>query len=143
MGCGPCICRVSLPSRTSGEPHANDVAGRALRRGDDRERARGDQGGARHLPGWRDHDDGLCRLRRRRPGKRPGIVLVHEWWGITPHVRNQAQMIAQQGYTAFIADMYGDAKTADNPKDAGALSSSVMKDPKIMEARFSAARTQL
>jgi dienelactone hydrolase len=76
-------------------------------------------------------------------GKRPGIVLVHEWWGITPHVRNQAQMVAQQGYTAFIADMYGDAKTADNPKDAGALSSSVMKDPKIMGARFNAARTQL
>jgi len=29
--------------------------------------------------------------------------------------------LAQQGYTAFIADMYGDAKTADNPKNAGAL----------------------
>ena len=50
---------------------------------------------------------------------------------------------AQQGYAAFVADMYGDAKTADNPKDAGALSSSVMKDPKVMEARFNAARTQL
>jgi dienelactone hydrolase len=39
--------------------------------------------------------------------------------------------------------MYGDAKTADNPKDAGALSGSVMKDPKVMEARFNAAQTQL
>jgi len=29
--------------------------------------------------------------------------------------------LAQQGYTAFIADMYGDAKTTDNPKDGGAL----------------------
>jgi dienelactone hydrolase len=76
-------------------------------------------------------------------GKRPGIVLVHEWWGITPHVRNQAQMIAQQGYTAFIADMYGDAKTADNPKDAGALSGGVMKNPKAMESRFNAARDNL
>ena len=76
-------------------------------------------------------------------GKRPGIIMVHEWWGITKHIRSEAQKFAQQGYTAFVADMYGDAKTADNPKDAGALSGSVMKDPKTMEARFNAARTQL
>ena len=75
--------------------------------------------------------------------KRPGIVMVHEWWGITPHVHNEAQKFAQQGYTAFIADMYGDAKTADNPKDAGALSGSVMKNPAVMEKRFNAARDQL
>jgi dienelactone hydrolase len=76
-------------------------------------------------------------------GKRPGIVMVHEWWGITKHIHTEAQKLAQQGYTAFIADMYGDAKTADNPKDAGALSGGVMKDPKVMEARFNAARAQL
>jgi dienelactone hydrolase len=75
--------------------------------------------------------------------KRPGIVMVHEWWGITPHIHNEARKYAQQGYTAFIADMFGDAKTADNPKDAGALSGSVMKDPKAMESRFNAARAQL
>ena len=56
--------------------------------------------------------------------KRPGIVMVHEWWGITKHIHDEARKFAQQGYTAFIADMYGDAKTADNPKDAGALSAS-------------------
>ena len=75
--------------------------------------------------------------------KRPGIIMVHEWWGITPHVHNEAKKFAEQGYTAFIADMYGDAKTADNPKDAGALSSSVMKAPPTMESRFKAAREQL
>jgi dienelactone hydrolase len=75
--------------------------------------------------------------------KQPGIVMVHEWWGITPHIHNEAKKFAQQGYMAFIADMYGDAKTADNPKDAGALSSSVMKDPKAMEARFNAAKAEL
>src|SRR5262245_25311092 len=76
-------------------------------------------------------------------GKRPGIILVHEWWGITPHIHNEARKFAQQGYTAFIADMYGDAKTADNPKDAGALSGSVMKNPAVMEKRFNAARAEL
>src|SRR3954464_2858280 len=76
-------------------------------------------------------------------GKRPGIIMVHEWWGITKHVHTEAGKLAQQGYTAFIADMYGDAKTADNPKDAGALSGSVMKNPKAMESRFNAARAEL
>jgi dienelactone hydrolase len=76
-------------------------------------------------------------------GKRPGIIMVHEWWGITPHIHNEARKFAQQGYTAFIADMYGDAKTADNPKDAGALSGGVMKDPPTMESRFKAAQAEL
>ena len=75
--------------------------------------------------------------------KRPGIIMVHEWWGITQHIHNEAKKYAAQGYTAFIADMYGDAKTADNPKDAGALSGGVMKDPKAMESRFNAAKAEL
>src|SRR5919112_4606392 len=94
------------------------------------------QDGTTTMKGFVVYDDAVT-------GKRPGIVMVHEWWGITKHIHNEAQKFAQQGYTAFIADMYGDAKTADNPKDAGALSGSVMKDPKVMEARFNAARTQL
>src|SRR5262249_38302810 len=72
-----------------------------------------------------------------------GIIMMHEWWGITNHIHNEARKFAQQGYTAFIADMYGDAKTADNPKDAGALSGSVMKNPPAMKSRFKAARDQL
>ena len=78
-----------------------------------------------------------------KQGKRPGIVMVHEWWGITKHMHDEAHRLARRGYTAFLADMYGDGKTADNPKDAGALSGSVMKDPRVMEARFNAARAEL
>lgn len=78
-----------------------------------------------------------------KQGKRPGIVIVPEWWGITKHMHNEARAFAGQGYTAFIADMYGEGKTADNPKDAGALSGAVMKNPQTMEARFDAARAQL
>src|SRR5690349_18186342 len=92
--------------------------------------------GATTMKGFVVYDDAI-------KTKRPGIVMVHEWWGITPHVHNEARKFAQQGYTAFIADMYGDAKTADNPKDAGTLSGSVMKDPKAMESRLNATRDQL
>ncbi|HVF62677.1 MAG TPA: dienelactone hydrolase family protein [Casimicrobiaceae bacterium] len=75
--------------------------------------------------------------------KRPGIIVVHEWWGITNHTRDEARKLAGNGYTAFVADMYGDAKTADNPKDAGALSGAVRKDPAAMHARFNAAKDTL
>ena len=78
-----------------------------------------------------------------RQDKRPGIVMVHEWWGITKHIHNEAHEYARQGYTVFIADMFGDGKTADNPKDAGALLGSVMKNPQVMESRFNAARAEL
>src|SRR5438045_3126051 len=36
---------------------------------------------------------------------RPGIVMVHEWWGITKHIHSEARKFAQQGYTTFMADM--------------------------------------
>src|SRR3954465_9814222 len=86
------------------------------------------QDGETTMKGFVVYDDAV-------QGKRPGIIMVHEWWGITKHMHNEAQKFAQQGYTAFIADMYGDGKVADNPKDAGALAAPVMKDPKVMEAR--------
>ena len=92
--------------------------------------------GEANLKGFLVYDDAS-------QAKRPGIVMVHEWWGITQHMHNQARRFAEQGYTVLISDMYGDAKTADNPKDAGALSSSVMKNPTVMESRFKAARDQL
>jgi len=75
--------------------------------------------------------------------KRPGVVVVHEWWGITKHTRDEARNLARQGYTAFVADMFGEGKTADNPKDAGALSGFVRKNPAVMHSRFSAARETL
>jgi dienelactone hydrolase len=78
-----------------------------------------------------------------KTGKRPGIVIVHEWWGITKHIHAEAQRMASLGYTAFIADMYGEAKTADNPKDAGALSGAVRKNPAAMQSRFDAAKAAL
>jgi dienelactone hydrolase len=75
--------------------------------------------------------------------KRPGIIVVHEWWGITPHVRGEARKLAEQGYIAFVADMYGDAKTADNPTDAEKLMMSVLGKPDVMQSRFNAAKDAL
>ena len=75
-------------------------------------------------------------------GKRPGIVVVHEWWGITAHTRAEARKFAEQGYTAFVADMFA-GKTADNPTDAGGLAKGLMGNPAGMQARFNAAYAAL
>jgi len=71
--------------------------------------------------------------------KRPGILVVHEWWGHDEYVRNRAKMLAKQGYTAFALDMYGDGKKAHHPKDAAKFSGQVMAKIKVAEARFTAA----
>ena len=58
-------------------------------------------------------------------GKRPGVIVVHEWWGHNDYVRKRARMLAELGYTAIALDMYGDGKQADHPKDAGKFASAI------------------
>lgn len=58
-------------------------------------------------------------------GPRPGVLVVHEWWGLNDYAVKRAQQLAGLGYVAFAADMYGDGKVVDHPKDAGALASKV------------------
>ncbi len=72
-------------------------------------------------------------------GKRPGIIVVHEWWGLTDYPQRRARMLAGLGYVAFAADMYGDGKTADNPTDAGKYAGESMKDSSLFMSKFAAA----
>lgn len=76
-------------------------------------------------------------------GKRPGVLVVHEWWGHNEHARAAARKLAQAGYVALAVDMYGGGKTADHPKDAGAFSGEVRKNMALMKERFGAARAFL
>ncbi|ULC58168.1 dienelactone hydrolase family protein [Flaviramulus sp. BrNp1-15] len=71
--------------------------------------------------------------------KRPGIIVVHEWWGHNDYTRERANMLADLGYTAIAIDMYGDGKQADHPGDAGKFSGMVMKNIDMAKARFDAA----
>ena len=71
--------------------------------------------------------------------KRPGVLIVHEWWGHNDYVRQRADMLAELGYTAIAVDMYGDGKLADHPDDAGKFASSVMTNLPEATARFNAA----
>ncbi len=76
-------------------------------------------------------------------GKRPGVLVVHEWWGLNDHARNQARRLAEAGYVGFALDMYGNGKVATHPQDAQAFVAEVTKDPAVVAARFNAALAQL
>ncbi|WP_306533753.1 dienelactone hydrolase family protein [Geobacter sp.] len=76
-------------------------------------------------------------------GRRPGVLVVHEWWGHNEYARKRARMLAEMGYAALAVDMYGEGKQADHPDDAGAFSSAVMKNMDIMTARFTSAMEYL
>src|SRR5207244_1986031 len=47
--------------------------------------------------------------------KRPGVMVVHEWWGLTDYPKMRARKLAELGYVGFAIDMYGDGKTTDDP----------------------------
>jgi len=72
-------------------------------------------------------------------GKRPGVLVIHEWWGHNEYARKRARMLAEMGYTALAVDMYGDGKQAMHPDEAGKFSSELMKNFDITKARFMAA----
>jgi dienelactone hydrolase len=71
--------------------------------------------------------------------KRPGILVVHEWWGHNDYVRERARMLAEMGYVALAVDMYGNGQQATHPDDAGKFAMSVMQNFPTAEARFNAA----
>lgn len=69
-------------------------------------------------------------------GKRPGVLVVHEWWGLNEYARKRARMLAELGYTALAVDMYGEGKQAMHPDDAKKFSSETMKNFDTAKARF-------
>ena len=72
-------------------------------------------------------------------GKRPGVLIVHEWWGYNDYARKRAKMLAELGYTAFALDMFGNGKQADHPEDAGKFAMEVFNNIESAQTRFMAA----
>jgi dienelactone hydrolase len=70
--------------------------------------------------------------------KRPGILVVHEFWGLDAYAKKRAEQLAGLGYVAFAADMYGDGKTTEHPKEAGAMAGMVRMNQKEWLARANA-----
>ncbi|QQR91354.1 MAG: dienelactone hydrolase family protein [Myxococcales bacterium] len=75
--------------------------------------------------------------------KRPGVLVVHEWWGHNDYARKRARMLAEMGYTALALDMFGEGKNTTHPETAKQFVGEVLKDANVGEVRFNAALSLL
>lgn len=75
--------------------------------------------------------------------KRPAVIVVPEWWGNNDYPQKRARMLADLGYVAFTADMYGRGLVVDNPQDAQANAQKIYSNPQLMKQRMMAAYNEL
>ena len=76
-------------------------------------------------------------------GKRPAVLVIHEWWGLNDYIKMRARELAKLGYIAIAVDMYGNGKYADNPTDAQNLSAPFYEKPEISKNIFDVALAKL
>jgi len=88
--------------------------------------------GDTQLSGYLAYDDAL-------QGKRPGVIVVHEWYGLNDYAKKRAEQLAGLGYVAFAADIYGKGVLAKDAKEAGAMAGKYKEDRPLLRARVNAA----
>ena len=71
-------------------------------------------------------------------GKMPGVLIVHEWWGLNDYARGRAEELARMGYMAFALDMYGKGKSTEHPEEASAWMKMVNSSMKLWQQRATA-----
>ena len=89
------------------------------------------------LEGYLAYDDSAT-----EKGKVPGVVVFPEWWGLSDYIKSRAEQLANMGYVAFAADMYGDGQTTTQETKAKELASKFYGKP-LMAERAQAALNQL
>jgi dienelactone hydrolase len=67
---------------------------------------------------------------------RPGVLVVHEWWGLNDYAKKRAEDLAKEGYIALAVDMYGGGKTTSHPKEAGEWATAVAQNKQAGRERF-------
>ena len=95
-----------------------------------------EQGGVK-LVGYLAYDDG-----QTAHGKLPGVLVVHEWWGLNDYARSRTEQLAKLGYVAFALDMYGAGQSTTEANQAGAWSGQFYGSP-LMAQRAQAGLDQL
>lgn len=76
-------------------------------------------------------------------GKRPAVLVIHEWWGLNDYAKMRARELAKLGYIAMAVDMYGDGKMGNDPKEAGNLATPFYTNPEKAMPIFDAAVEKL
>jgi dienelactone hydrolase len=75
--------------------------------------------------------------------KRPGVLVVHEWWGLNDYAKDRCKKLAELGYVAFAVDMYGDGKSVEHPDDARKMATAVRENVQTWRGRAEAGLKQL
>jgi dienelactone hydrolase len=75
--------------------------------------------------------------------KRPGVLIVHEWWGLNDFAKKRADELARMGYVAFAVDMYGKGIRTADPEEAGRLAGKYKGDRRLMRGRVRAGFDEL
>jgi dienelactone hydrolase len=82
--------------------------------------------------------EGLWVYDDAKQGKRPGVLVVHQWKGLGDYEKKRAEMLARLGYNVFAVDIYGKGIRHNNPKDASAEAAKYKDDRKLLRARVTA-----
>jgi len=69
------------------------------------------------------------------PGRRPGVLVVHEWYGLNDFAKKKAEELAPLGYVALAADMYGGGRSTTDREEAARLSGALRNQPQLLRAR--------
>jgi dienelactone hydrolase len=77
------------------------------------------------------------------PAKKPGVLVVHDWLGVSADTRERAEMLARLGYVAFAADIYGKGVRPANAAEAGSLAGKYKGDRALLRARVTAGFQEL
>lgn len=88
------------------------------------------------LKGYIAYDDAI-------QGKRPGVIVVPDWWGLGEFPKDRARALARQGFTAMVMDMYGNGLSVEPPDQAKQLMNTFTANPMTMEVRFDATHKTL
>lgn len=84
------------------------------------------------LEGFLAYDDSIIK------GKRPGVLIVHQWKGLGDYEKKRAEMLAKLGYNVFAVDIYGKGIRPEDPKSAGALAGKYKSDRDLLRERANA-----
>ena len=74
---------------------------------------------------------------------RPGVLVVHQWLGLTDYEKHRAEMLAELGYVAFCADIYGKGVRPHDTKEAGVEATKYKTDRKLLRERVNAGLAEL
>ncbi len=88
---------------------------------------------------YRDGDqvlEGYLAYDEAKPGKRPAVLIVHDWKGVGPYVKRRADQLAKLGYLAFAVDIYGKGMRPQTAEAAGALAGTYKQDRALFRSRL-------